>query len=285
MIDEIWMTRPQRRGFIWGTRARVSAMHEERFSSRIVSQSSSRISSMAPSLLLPALLIRMSTRPISASTASANRADSARSDRSASNQATLAPVPSPISRAAALQLVAVPGRNGDLGSGLRQPTRHGFAESAAAAGHQCDAAREVEQFVEHERKKPNQEWGRTIDNLLAAHRANRCLNCRNRSARAPFAELCCQKAIKLSPAKIVARRGRCKLTGAGQPAGSLRRPGRRWAHGIESVSGGCEFAALLAVGFFSSCGGRLPNSPSNWSRNSAWLPYSHPKVGKHDDSG
>ena len=64
MIDEMWMMRPQRRSFICGTSARVSAMHEVRFSSTMRSQASSVISSIACGLLLPALLTRMSTLPI-----------------------------------------------------------------------------------------------------------------------------------------------------------------------------------------------------------------------------
>jgi hypothetical protein len=93
MMDEMWMMRPQLRDFICGINARDSAMHDERFNSRISSHFSSVISSTVCGTFDPALLTRISMRPNAFSAESASLPMSPRCVMSATKYFAWTPVP------------------------------------------------------------------------------------------------------------------------------------------------------------------------------------------------
>src|SRR5262249_49963443 len=137
MMDEMWMMRPQRRWRICGTRARVSAMIELRFSSTMRSQTSSVMASMGCGWLVPALLMRMSTRPICSRAARARRsASSRRAGGAVGDDVPAAPAGAREDLVeGAAQLVLVAAGDDDVGAGLGQAAGHGLAQALAAAGH------------------------------------------------------------------------------------------------------------------------------------------------------
>ena len=150
MIDEMWMTRPQRRSFICGTRARVRAMTELRLISSTSSQASSVMASMACGLLVPALLMRMSTRPICVEGGlrpgvRPRRGGSCRRRRSL----PLRPVPARISSRAGCSSFSCRLEMTTSAPGLGQAAGHRLAQALAAARHQGHLARQVKKVERH----------------------------------------------------------------------------------------------------------------------------------------
>ena len=144
MIDEIWITRPQRRSFMPGTSARVRTMQLVKFISTSRSQSASRISSICCTTLLPALFTRMSTLPRVFTAASASRTASWRRFMSATRCSTRAPVCSVDLAGGGGQGVFVAAADHHLGPGLGEERGDGAADAFAAAGDEGRAAGEIE---------------------------------------------------------------------------------------------------------------------------------------------
>ena len=149
MIDEMWMIRPHCRSFMDGTSARVSAMHELRFSSTSLSQSSSRIWSIGWGMLLPALLTRMSTRPIASMAACGQLVGLVAMAHVGDDVLDPGRRGGPDLAGGGLKLVLVPAGDDDVGAGLGEAPGHGLAQALASPGHESRSTRQIKEFCRH----------------------------------------------------------------------------------------------------------------------------------------